>query len=117
MSKARFVLLAAGLLVLSGGTVGQEKKKEEPKDPAVKAKGQLPPNWSKLGLTDEQKQKVYQIHSKYKDEIDKLQAKITELKEKQRKESLEILTDDQKKRLDEIAKEKTGTGKDKDKDK
>lgn len=117
MRKARFVLLAAGLLALSGGTVGQDKgKKDEAKDPPTKAKGQLPPNWLKLGLTDAQKQKVYGIQSKYKDEIDKLEEQIKELKEKQRKESLEILTAEQKKRLEEILREKAGTtSKDKDK--
>src|SRR5687768_8361264 len=110
MRTARFALLVAGLLALGGGTVGQGKQdKKEAKDPAVKTKGTLPQNWSKLGLTDAQKTKVYSIQGKYKDEIEKLEEQIRELKEKQRKESLEVLTSEQKKRLEEILKEKAGT--------
>ena len=55
--------LFAGLVVLSGGLVGQEPKKEDNKpdekkvdknEPPVKVKGVLPPNWKKLGLTEDQ---------------------------------------------------------------
>ena len=47
-------------------------------------------------------QKIYKVQNKYDDEIDKLQAKIAELKETRTKESKAILTPEQKKRLDEI---------------
>ena len=91
-------------------------KKEEPKkaDPK-KATGQLPMNWKALGLTDEQVQKVYKLQAKYNDDIDGLEAKIKELKDKMQKERLEVLTADQKKRLEDILKEKSGTGDKKDK--
>ena len=84
-------VLFAGLVVLSGGLVGQEPKKDdkkpdEPKkvdkkdDSPVKAKGVLPANWKKLGLTEDQVQKVYKVQNKYDEEIDKLQAKIDQMK-------------------------------------
>jgi len=94
---------------MSGGLAGQEKKDDTKKtdpakkdDPPVKAKGMLPPNWKKLGLTDEQVQKVYRIQNKYNDEIALLEAKIAELKTTKDKELKALLTADQKKRLEDI---------------
>ena len=118
MLRAGFFALLTGLLVLSGGSIGQDAKpKEDPKkddkkkdDPAPKVKGQLPPNWGKLGLSDTQVQEIYKIQNKYGAEIDKLQAQIDDLKAKRTKDTKAVLTADQKKRLEEIL-----TGKDKDK--
>lgn len=90
--------------MLAGGVVGQEPKKDEPKkdDPPVKLKGFLPMNWGKIGLTEDQKQQVYKIQGKYNTEIEKLEAKIQELKSTRDKELKTVLTADQKKRLEEI---------------
>jgi hypothetical protein len=119
MFRAGLLALFAGLLVLSGGSIGQENKpKEEPKkqdkavkeEPPTKAKGTLPPNWKKVGLTDAQVQDIYKVQNKYDAEIDKLQAKIDELKANRTKDMQAVLTADQKKRLAEIV-----GGKDKDK--
>jgi Spy/CpxP family protein refolding chaperone len=76
-----------------------------------KAKGQLPQNWKNLGLTDKQIQDVYKIQARHNEEIDKLEAKIKEHKEQMSKERLEVLTPEQKKRLEEILKGKAGTEK------
>jgi hypothetical protein len=73
--------------------------------------GQLPTYWRMLGLSEDQVQKVYKLQAKYNTEIDELEAKIKELKDKMSKERLDVLTADQKKRLEEILKEKSGTGK------
>ena len=109
MFRPGLLALLAGLIVLSGGLVGQDKKtKEEPKstvkkdEPPKKFKGRLPANWKKLGLTDVQVQAVYKVQNKYKDEIAKLRAKITELEQARDKEQLAVLTPQQKKRLDEL---------------
>lgn len=117
MTRAALLALLTGLLVLSGGSIGQENKNKEDKkvekakdDPAPKAKGTLPANWRKLGLSDSQVQDIYKVQSKYDTEIDKLEAKIAELKANRTKDMKAILTTEQKKRLDEIL-----TGKDKDK--
>lgn len=98
MRMAMFALLG-GVLVLSGGVVGQDAKKN---DPPVKAKGMLPQNWGKIGLTDDQKQEIYKIQGKYNAEIDKLEAKIKELKGTRDKEMKAVLSADQKKKLDDI---------------
>ena len=69
-------------------------------------KGQLPPNWAKLGLTDKQKTEIYEVQSDYKSQIDALQKQIAALREKERTALFTILTDAQKARLKEILLEK-----------
>jgi Spy/CpxP family protein refolding chaperone len=112
MTKLRLLVLSVGLLAIgTSGLTGQDAKKESKDEPKTKAKGTLPANWRLLGLTDDQKQKVYAIDAKYDEEIDKLTAKIAELKEKRKKEQLAVLTTDQKKRLEDELKKKAGTDK------
>jgi hypothetical protein len=93
------ILVLAVAFVLSGGLLGQEK-----------LKGVLPPNWGKLGLTDEQKQKVYKVEADYKGKIADLQKQIDELKSKEKDDLFKVLTDEQKKRLKDILAEKAGGG-------
>jgi hypothetical protein len=123
MFRAGFLALFTCLLVLSGGSVGQDKKDEPKKDdkkvdkkeePPAKMKGVLPQNWKKLGLSDNQVQDIYKIQNKYNEEIGRLDAKIKELKATRDKEERAILTPEQKKRLEDI---QTGKDKEKDKDK
>jgi hypothetical protein len=103
MLRVLFPAVLTALLVLGGGSVGQEKKEVKKDDPATpKAKGFLPPNYSKLGLTDTQKQDVYNIQAKYNTKIDEYEAKIRELKAARDKEVKAVLTPEQKKRLEEI---------------
>jgi Spy/CpxP family protein refolding chaperone len=107
MFRAALFALLGGLIVLStGNLVGQDTKKDDPKttekkdDP--KAKGFLPQNWGKLGLTEAQKQDVYKIQNKYNADIDKLETQIRELKSARDKEMKAVLTPEQKKRLEDI---------------
>lgn len=102
MFRVAVCVLFGSMLVLSGGLVGQEPKKEDPKKDNVKVKGTLPQNWKKIGLTDDQVQKIYRIQNKYNEEIEKLEAKIAELKGTMDKERKAVLTADQKKRLQEV---------------
>ncbi|HJZ59999.1 MAG TPA: hypothetical protein VKE74_33965 [Gemmataceae bacterium] len=104
MYRVLLFALLGGLILLSGGLIGQDAKKDDPKkdDPAVKAKGMLPPNWSKIGLSDSQKQDIYKIQNKYNSEIDKLEAQIKDLKATRDKEMKGVLTPEQKKLLAEI---------------
>lgn len=112
MRRSSVLLLVLGMFALGGGLVGQDKK-----EPA-KA-GQLPQGWGKanLGLTEEQKKKVHEIDSKFDGEIDALAKKIAELKKKKIEDQVAVLTDEQKKKLEDYFKSKAGTGKEKDKDK
>jgi hypothetical protein len=85
-----FLPLASG-----GDLIGQEKKEE-------RKKGFLPPNFGKLGLSDEQKQKIYGIQAKYKAEIEELNKKIKKTTEDQKSEIFSVLSSDQKEKLKEI---------------
>lgn len=101
-----FALLGA-VLLLAAGSSAQDPKKDDPKtarkdDPPVKVKGFLPANWGKIGLSDDQKQDVYKIQAKYGGEIDKLEAKIRDLKATRDKEMKAVLTAEQKKKLEDL---------------
>jgi hypothetical protein len=102
MKGLRLLAVAVGLVVVGSPWVaGQDPTK--PKDPAPKMRGQLPPNWGKLGLSDEQKQKVYAAQTKYRDKIDSLKKQMADLLDQEKKEMESVLTDAQKTRLREIA--------------
>jgi Spy/CpxP family protein refolding chaperone len=101
-------MLWAVLVVGIAASVGVAQDKPKDAKPDGKAKGQLPTYWKQLGLSDEQVQKVYKIQAKYNDDIDKLEAQIKDMKEKMAKERSAVLTAEQKKRLEDIIKEKVG---------
>jgi Spy/CpxP family protein refolding chaperone len=109
MFRVRLLFIVAALIGVCALAEGQDKAKEkdQEKEPATKMRGQLPRNWSKLGLTDEQKQKTYRIHNEYRMKIDALQKQIDELRDKERKELDNVLTDEQKRRLREILTNQT----------
>jgi flagellar basal body-associated protein FliL len=102
--------VTAGFLVRADDKKPDEKKPDDP----VKVTGHLPPNWAKIGLTNDQKQEIYKINLKYTTKIDKLKAEIEALKAEEDAERYKVLTDDQKKKLREI---KLGEKKDGDKGK
>ena len=90
--------LLAGIVLVSGnGSFSQDKKE------TGKTKGQLPANWGKLDLSAEQKQAIYKVQAKYKDDIAKLKDKIKEVETEERQEMAKLLTPDQKKKLQELA--------------
>jgi len=93
--------MAMGLLMCSDGVQSQEKKD------APKVKGQLPPGWKALDLSEEQKLGVYKVQTEYREKITKLEEEIKKLRTEQTKKMSEVLTADQKKKLiDAIAGEK-----------
>lgn len=92
------LLLAGIVFATNSGLQSQEKK-----DPPKTVKGQLPQNWGKLDLTADQKQAIYKVQAKYKEEIAKMEEKIKEKQAEQIREMVKLLTDDQKKKLQEIA--------------
>jgi TolA-binding protein len=105
----RFLAVVAILftgLFIANGLQGQDKKDNKDKAPQVRV---LPPNWGGLGLSDEQKQKIYKVQDVYKPKVDDLRKKIeelekqlSELKTKERAEREQILTEVQKKKLKAI---------------
>src|SRR5262245_16759689 len=112
MLRLRLLVLAVVLIVLCSPWVdGQDKSKEE--KPTAKMRGQLPQNWGKLVLSDEQNQKVYHIRNEYQTKMDALRKQIDDLRERERKELEAVLTGAQKERLREIVSGKAPGGKDK----
>jgi hypothetical protein len=103
MTRSRVLLGLVVVAFLTGGFLsGDEPKKEAP----AKGRASLPANWSKLGLTDTQKQDVYKIRGEFGAKIDALRQQIRDLQNEERQALAKVLTDAQKQRLREIAAEK-----------
>jgi Spy/CpxP family protein refolding chaperone len=73
----------------------------------AKAKGRLPNNWGKLGLTAAQKEKVYTIENNYAAKIEELRKMIADLESKRDTEMHNVLTADQQKQLDTVLVDST----------
>jgi hypothetical protein len=97
---AGVVIVGLAMLVAGPGLSQQEK------EPAPAVKGQLPKYWSKIGLNDDQKQKVYAIHANYLTKIESLRRQIKDLQQKEKAEQEKLLTDDQRAALRRILLEK-----------
>jgi hypothetical protein len=78
-------LTAAVLCLVVGVGVAQEK-----------VKGRLPQGFAKLGLSDEQKQKIYKIQAEYDAKVEALEAQIKKLREEERTQIFAVLTPQQK---------------------
>lgn len=84
-------------------TSGDEKaeKAEKPK-----LKGQLPANYRKLSLTDEQVQKIYKLQAEFDKKKEALEEQLKQVKAEEKKEIEAVLTPGQRTRLKEILTEK-----------
>jgi hypothetical protein len=94
------------ILVTAGGFLAAQDTKE----PTPRVRGTLPPSWSRLGLTDQQKQQIYATQNAYRARIDNLRQQMRNLERQQRAEMERILTDAQRTRLRELIAEKAGIG-------
>src|SRR5437588_12379059 len=92
---ALFISFLAGGWLLNG--VGS-RAADDPK-PQPKFRGQLYAKWKELGLTDEQKQRVYKIQSEYRAKIDELEKQLKQLRREERYKAQEVLTTAKKARL------------------
>src|SRR5262245_26974076 len=106
-------LLAASAAIGSG--YGQDKKDGDKKDPQPGGKATLPANWGKIGLTADQKKKVYAVRNSYGPKIDDLKKQIEHLREEEYQEMYKVLNDDQKAALKKIADKGGDPGKGDDK--
>jgi hypothetical protein len=97
----RLRLVVAVLLVCLLGT-GWLMRDNTRADDLPRIRGTLPAHFGKLGLSDEQKQKVYRIQKTYRDQINELTRKLKELKDKRKEAYEKVLTPDQIKRLREL---------------
>lgn len=100
-------IVAIGILWISAQptVVAQEAgkaAKAEKGDAAKKAArsgDRLPANYAKIGVSDEQRKKIYEIQGKYDDQIASLQKQIADLRAKESSEVEGVLTPEQKKAL------------------
>lgn len=71
--------------------------------PAKKTINRLPNNYGKLDLTSSQKQKIYDVQNKYRDQIAELEKQIADLTAKRNSEVEGVLTPEQKTKLAELS--------------
>ena len=79
---------------------------KEDKPAAKKPKGRLPGGYGKLGLSGEQRRKIYGIQDSYRDRIEELERQLDALKEQRDAEIVAVLTPEQKQTLEAQLKEK-----------
>ena len=110
MLRVRGLLgVLALLLAVSWLLAADTKADPDKKDPDPKAKGTLRPNWKKLGLTDDQVQKIYKVQADYRTKIDVLEQQIKDLRAQELADQVKLLTDAQKARLKELGEFKDPT--------
>jgi hypothetical protein len=110
MLRVRGLLgVLAMLLVVSWLLAADNKADPDKKDPDPKAKGTLRPNWKKLGLSDDQVQKIYKVQTDYRTKIDVLEQQIKDLRQQELTDQVKLLTDAQKARLKELGEFKDPT--------
>jgi Spy/CpxP family protein refolding chaperone len=92
-----------GVIVLALALMGVAYAQEKSDDKApVKVRGQLPAFFKKLGLRDDQIQKIYKIRAEYKGKVEELKRKLDQLKAAEKAELEKVLTPEQLKRLKEL---------------
>jgi hypothetical protein len=101
MRAARMAVLL-GLLALSVSVTVMQEEIRAGDDSKTRIRGTLPPNFGKIGLSDEQKQQIYRVQAKYGAKIDELEKQIETLKAERTAEYHKVLTPAQRKRLEEI---------------
>jgi hypothetical protein len=79
--------------------MGDDKKTD--KDPVI-VKASLPRYFKQLGLSDKQKKSVYRVRAQYAVKLEELQRQIDALKEQEKTDLDNLLTDAQKARLKEL---------------
>lgn len=109
MTRVGTTVALLATLALAGGLRAADdpaKKAGDSPAPVATSRGQLPPNFKKLGLTDEQREKIYTVQATYRARIAELSRKLRELRKQELAEEMQVLTDSQKERLKELVQER-----------
>jgi hypothetical protein len=100
------VLLAASAIVTHAQNQPTPPKAEAAEKPArKKPRGRLPNYYRKAGVSQKQTETIYAIQAKYKDRIANLQEQIDALVAERDAEVEAVLTDEQKKRVEQLREE------------
>jgi Spy/CpxP family protein refolding chaperone len=100
------VILASALALCS--LVAEPGVSGDKKEPPVKKL--LPQGWGKLGLSEEQRTKIYEIRGKYAGKIEALKKQLEDLRDTETADMLKILTEGQREQLRQAALKKAGDG-------
>lgn len=93
-------------------TVAFLQKKKSEKTPAPKFRPRLPNYYGQVGISREQRQKIYAIQRQYHEKIAPLRAQLEALEEQRDKEVAAVLTEEQLKKVEELrAKRRRGSRK------
>jgi hypothetical protein len=93
-----------GMCCFSGLFADDAPKQSVP----TKTKRSLPAGWGKLGLSDQQKQRIMQIQAGMGGRIEMLQKQVKDMQEAEKRAMYQVLTDAQKAQLKEIIASKAG---------
>ncbi|HEY7426687.1 MAG TPA: hypothetical protein VH682_20800 [Gemmataceae bacterium] len=108
MYRLRFAASVLVIGLLTGGFLLGEDKKTEKEPIIVTAK--LPPYYSKLGLSAQQRKTILQIRGRCAAKIEELKIQIKELQNKEKTDLEKVLSDAQKNRLRELTPGGAGKG-------
>ena len=100
MIRLRLVAPLCVVAMLCSGFLNGDDKKTD-KEPII-VSARLPTYYSRLGLNQQQKTQILKVRAKYTAQIQELQQKINELKDQEKSDCENVLTDGQKARLKEI---------------
>lgn len=113
LSVVACALVALGVVCISthppvvaqeSGKAAKTEKAEGAKK-AAKSGDRLPANYAKIGISEEQRKKIYEIQGKYDDQIAALQKQLADLRAKEKAEVEAVLTPEQKKTLQSVSEE------------
>jgi Spy/CpxP family protein refolding chaperone len=102
-SAAALVIVSGNLPSIAqetGGARAQAKATKAGKR-AVDPTRRVPPYFAQLGLTEKQRESIYEIRAKHQQKIDALEKQLEDLREQVLKECEGVLTDAQKKLLED----------------
>lgn len=100
------LLVAAGSLTLYARDEPAKADAEKPSAPAARPKAdpsrRVPNHFGQVGLTIEQRESIYKIRKAHQEKIEALRAQIAEVEAKAMVECEAVLTDTQKKLLENL---------------
>lgn len=97
------VLCCLGIGMAGAGLEADEQKPAQKLSEKVTLR--LPNNYGKIGLSEEQKQKIYDIRADYRSRIEQLQRELEDLRSQEALEIQTALTPQQREQLQQLLEE------------
>jgi hypothetical protein len=104
LASAAAMTIVSGSLPLTAQEAGNAPVQTRARTPGkrvIDVTRRVPPHFGQLGLTTAQKESIYEIRAKHQPKIDALEKQLVELREQTVKDCETVLTDAQKKMLEE----------------